>query len=134
MLFRSWNHAPAMLARVRQSSFPAPTLEGGEIQDVLTFLTDLQYSEPSGSALLGERVFTERGCVRCHGAKAEGTQQGPRLKPNADPFTVVSLASALWNHGPGMLARAQQLGIPWPRLQGTDLGDLVSFLNHLPAK
>ena len=127
-----WNHAPAMLERVRHSSLPAPTLEGGEIKDVLTFLTDLQYSEPSGSALLGERVFTERGCVRCHGAKAAGTREGPRLKPSADPFTVVSLASALWNHGPGMLARAQQLGVPWPRLQGSDLGDLVSFLNHLP--
>jgi mono/diheme cytochrome c family protein len=89
----------------------------------------LQYFEPSGSGLLGGRVFAARGCARCHGTKAEGTQQGPRLKPNADVFTPVSLASTLWNHGPGMWARAQQLGVAWPTLEGTDLGNLTSFLN-----
>jgi cytochrome c2 len=124
-----WNHAPAMLARVRQASLAAPTLEGEEIQDVQTFLISLQYFEPSGSALLGERVFAERGCARCHGAQAEGTHEGPRLKPGPDAFTTVSLASALWNHGPGMWARAQQLGVAWPTLEGTDIGNLTSFLN-----
>ena len=124
-----WNHAPAMVARVRQHSMAMPTLEGEEIKDVLTFLVSLEYFEPSGSPLLGERVFTERGCARCHGAKAEGTQQGPRLKPSPEAYSLVSLASTLWNHGPGMAARAQQLGVPWPTLEGTDLGDLTGFLN-----
>jgi cytochrome c2 len=124
-----WNHAPAMVARVRQASLTMPTLEGSEIKDVLTFLISLEYFETSGSPLLGERVFVERGCARCHGAKAEGTPEGPRLKPSPDAFSLVSLASTLWNHGPGMAARAQQLGVPWPTLEGTDLGDLTGFLN-----
>jgi cytochrome c2 len=124
-----WNHAPAMLARVRQASMAPPTLEGNEIKDVQTFLISLQYFEPAGSALLGERVFAQRGCARCHGAQAQGTAEGPRLKPAPDAFTPVSLTSTLWNHGPGMWARAQQLGVPWPALEGTDLGDLTSFLN-----
>jgi cytochrome c2 len=118
-----------MLARARQVSTVIPSLDGDEIKDVQTFLISLQYFEPSGSALLGERVFAARGCSRCHGAKADGTEQGPRLKPNPDVFTPVSLASSLWNHGPGMWARAQQLGIAWPALEGTDLGNLTSFLN-----
>jgi mono/diheme cytochrome c family protein len=124
-----WNHAPAMLAQARQSSLAAPALEGEEIRDVQMFLVSLQYLEPSGSALLGERVFAERGCARCHGLTAEGTPQGPRLKHGADAFTAASLASALWTHGPGMWARAQQLGVAWPTLEGTDIGDLTSFLN-----
>lgn len=124
-----WNHAPAMLDRVRRASLAVPTLDGEEIKDVQTFLISLQYFEPSGSALLGKRVFGERGCARCHGANAEGTPQGPRLKPSGNAFTPVSLASSLWNHGPGMWARAQQLGIPWPTLEGSDMGDLTSFLN-----
>jgi cytochrome c553 len=124
-----WNHAPAMVARVQQHSLAMPSLEGGEIKDVLTFLISLEYFEPSGSPMLGEHVFSQRGCARCHGAKAEGTTQGPRLKPNAEAYTLVSLASTLWNHGPGMAARAQQLGVPWPNLQGSDLGDLTGFLN-----
>ena len=123
------NHAPAMLARVRQESMTMPTLEGDEIKDVQTFLISLQYFEPHGSALLGQRVFVERGCARCHGRQAEGTTQGPRLKPDPNAFTPVSLASALWNHGPGMWARAQRLGVAWPMLEGGDIGDLTSFLN-----
>jgi mono/diheme cytochrome c family protein len=124
-----WNHAPAMVTRVQQHSVAMPTLEGGEIKDVLTFLISLEYFEPSGSPLLGERVFSERGCARCHGPKGEGTSQGPRLRPTPNAYTLVSLASTLWNHGPGMAARAQQLGAPWPTLEGTDLGDLTGFLN-----
>jgi mono/diheme cytochrome c family protein len=118
-----------MLARVRQASMALPTLEGDEIKDVQTFLISLQYFEPSGSALLGERIFTQRGCARCHGSHGEGSTEGPRLKPAADAFTPVSLTSTLWNHGPGMWARAQRLGVPWPALEGSDLGDLTSFLN-----
>jgi hypothetical protein len=32
-----------------------------------------------------------------------------------------------------MIDRAQELGIPWPTLKATDVGDLVSFLNA-PAR
>jgi cytochrome c2 len=124
-----WNHAPAMVAHVRKAALNMPTLEGSEIKDVLTFLISLEYFEPSGSPLLGQRIFVERGCARCHGAKGEGTQQGPRLRPSPEAYSMVSLASSLWNHGPGMAARAQQLGVPWPTLEGNDLGDLTGFLN-----
>ena len=78
---------------------------------------------------LGERIFTQRGCARCHGFHAEGTTEGPRLEPGTDAFTPVSLTSTLWNHGPGMSARAQRMGAASPALEGTDLGDLTSFLN-----
>ena len=124
-----WNHAPAMLARARQASLEMPTLDGEDIKDVQTFLNSIEYFEPAGSAFLGERVFAARGCARCHGLMAEGTKEGPRLKPASDVYTPVSLSSTLWNHGPGMWARAQQLGVAWPALEGTDLGNLTSFLN-----
>jgi hypothetical protein len=32
-----------------------------------------------------------------------------------------------------MIDRAEELGIPWPTLKPTDIGDLVSFLNA-PAR
>jgi len=128
-----WNHAPAMLEQAREAKMAAPTLQGDEISDVLRFLASLRYFEPSGSPFLGERVFAERGCARCHGSKAEGTREGPTLRAGADAFTTVSLATALWRHGPAMWARAEQLGIPWPSLEATDIGDLLSFLND-PAR
>jgi cytochrome c2 len=125
-----WNHAPAMMKEVRAARMTAPTLQGNEISDVLQFLISLRYFEPSGSAYLGERVFTERGCALCHGSKAEGTKEGPRIAAGGDAFTTVSLASALWRHGPAMRIHAERLGIPWPTLEATDVGDLISFLNE----
>ena len=105
-------------------------MEGSEIQDILQFLVSLRYYEPSGSPFLGERVFGERGCARCHGPKAEGTREAPPLRAGgSDAFTTVSLASALWRHGPAMKKRSEQLGIGWPTLEAGDIGDLISFLN-----
>jgi len=124
-----WNHAPAMLQKAQAAGTAAPALQGDEISDVVKFLNSLRYSEPGGSPFLGERVFSDRGCARCHGTKGEGTREGPKLGAGAEAFTTVSLATALWGHGPAMRARAEQLGIPWPTLEPTDVGDLISFLN-----
>jgi cytochrome c2 len=129
-----WNHAPAMLRVVRDSGMPAPLLEGDQIVDLRMFLASLRYFEPTGSALVGERVFTERGCAGCHGSAAEGTQMAPALHSGPDAFTTVSFTTALWKHGPKMVDRAEESGAPWPILQATDIGDLVSFLNEPPRR
>jgi len=124
-----WNHAPEMLQQSYDSGVPAPVFQGQEMADLLAFLASLRYFEPSGSAVAGAQVFSERGCAACHGSTAEGTQSGPALKSGAQPFTAVSFSAALWQHGPRMVDRSNQLGMPWPTLKPTDIGDLVSFLN-----
>ena len=124
-----WNHAPAMLKQGLESGISAPQLHGNEMADLLTFLASLRYFEPTGSPLVGARVFAERGCAACHGSTAEGTQNGPGLKASTEAYTTVSLTADLWRHGPRMIDRAEELGIPWPTLKATDIGDLVSFLN-----
>jgi cytochrome c2 len=124
-----WNHAPAMLRLSQEKGISAPTLDGAELADLAAFLASLRYFEPTGSALVGERVFNDRGCGRCHGPRAEGTALGPRLQAKSDSYTAVSFTTALWRHGPKMVDRSEQAGISWPVLAPTDLGDLVSFLN-----
>jgi mono/diheme cytochrome c family protein len=128
-----WNHAPSMLARAREAGVESPTLQGDEIADIQQFLVSLRYFEPTGSPLLGERVFAERGCALCHGPAAQGTREGPKLRAEGEAFTTVSLATAFWSHGAAMGTRAEQLGITWPTLKATDIGDLISFLNA-PAR
>jgi cytochrome c2 len=125
-----WNHAPAMLRQARENGISPPVLQGNDMADLRTFLASLRYFEPTGSPLVGERVFSERGCAVCHGPMAEGTQIGPSLRSGTEAFTTISLTAALWRHGPRMIDRAQELGIPWPTLKATDVGDLVSFLNE----
>jgi mono/diheme cytochrome c family protein len=127
-----WNHAPAMLRSEKGASLPR--LEGDEVADLRTFLGSLRYFEPAGSALVGERVFTERGCAHCHGQAAQGTKLAPPLRSEAEAFTTVSFTSALWKHGPRMMDRIEESGAKWPVLEATDVGDLVSFLNSAPQK
>ncbi|MFZ3265427.1 MAG: c-type cytochrome [Terriglobales bacterium] len=124
-----WNHAPAMLRQARENGISPPVLQGNDMADLRTFLASLRYFEPTGSPLVGERVFSDRGCAACHGRTAEGTQTGPGLRSGTEAYTTITFAAALWRHGPRMIDRAQELGIPWPTLKATDLGDLVSFLN-----
>jgi len=128
-----WNHAPAMLRQSRENGIPPPVLQGNEMADLRTFLASLRYFEPTGSPLVGERVFSERGCAACHGHLAEGTKLGPGLRSETEAFTTISFTVALWRHGPHMIDRAQELGMHWPTLEATDIGDLVSFLNA-PAR
>ena len=124
-----WNHAPAMLRQGHESGIPPTQLQGSEVADLLAFLASLRYFEPLGSPLVGERVFAERGCAACHGPMAEGTKIGPGLKAGAEAYTTVSFTASLWRHGPKMIDRSREYGMPWPTLKATDIGDLVSFLN-----
>lgn len=124
-----WNHSPEMWRAMKAKNIPRPTFEGREMADLIAFLSSLQYFEPGGSPLAGQNVFARRGCSRCHGAQAEGTVQAPALRGRGLTFSSIALAQALWGHGPKMYQLAQQLGIPWPTLAESDVGDLVVFLN-----
>lgn len=124
-----WNHAPAMAEQNKKSGAALPHLEGDEISNLSAFLASLRYVEPAGSALVGEKIFADRGCASCHGAKGEGGKLAPPLRKEKEAFTSVSFASAMWQHGPRMLDRALNSGMTWPTLQPTDVGDLVAFLN-----
>jgi mono/diheme cytochrome c family protein len=95
--------------------------------DLMSFFSSLRYFEPNGSVEAGRGVFSARGCSRCHGANGQGTSLGPGLR--GQRVNSVSLATALWRHGPEMYRRTQSLGIAWPKLNESDLGDLFAFLN-----
>jgi mono/diheme cytochrome c family protein len=124
-----WNHAPEMFRQSKETGIPAPMFQGQEMTDLLTFLASLRYFEPTGTATAGAKVFADRGCAACHGSIAEGTPAGPALKAGAAPYTAASFTAALWQHGPKMVDRTREMGIPWPTLKATDVGDMVSFLN-----
>ena len=82
-----------------------------------------------GSAQVGETLFTERDCNRCHGATALGSRLGPALRGRGRTYSTVVLATALWSHGPSMYRRTRELKIPWPILHEDDIGNLMSFLS-----
>lgn len=129
-----WNHSPQMYREMKVRGLERPVFGGQEMADLMAFFNSLRYFEPSGSVEAGKGLFRARGCSRCHGANAEGTSLAPALRGPRRTVNSVSLATALWRHGPEMYRRTQSLGIAWPKLEDNDLGDLFAFLNSPPEE
>lgn len=129
-----WNHSPEMWAAMQAKGIERPSFEGQEMADLIAFLYSVRYFELAGSPLVGQELFTERACGRCHGVEGQGGEFGPRLRGQRRLLTSVTLAEALWAHGPRMYKRAQELGLGWPILKESDLGHLLAFLNSPPEE
>jgi cytochrome c2 len=128
-----WNHSPKMWRVPEARAIQRPTFQGRELADLVAFLATLRFFEPVGSSESGRTLFSERGCDHCHGAQGEGVRGGPALRGRGQSTTVITLATALWRHGPKMYQRSRELGRPWPTLKETDVADVLTFLNS-PAK
>lgn len=133
MAGRMWNHSPQMWAAMNAKGIERPTFAGQEMADIIAFLYSARYSELGGSPVIGQELFSERKCSQCHGTDARGGKIGPSLRTGERFLTPVSLAVALWSHGPRMYAKAQELGLGWPYLNEGDLSNLLAFLNSVPT-
>ena len=133
MAGRMWNHSPEMWAAMKARGIERPTFAGQEMADVIAFLYSVRYSELGGSPVIGKDLFSERKCSRCHGTDARGGEIGPNLRKGERLLTPVSLALALWSHGPRMYDKAQEMGLGWPTLNEGDLNHLLAFLNSSPT-
>ena len=127
-----WNHSPQMWRTMQSRGIKRPVFQSREMADLVAYLYSLHYSEPGGSPRVGEILFAARGCSSCHGSSGVGTSEGPALRGRGKSFSSIALAAALWRHGPAMYKHAEQLGVPWPTLAESDVGDLISFLNTTP--
>lgn len=114
-----WNHQPKMAAN-------PPTLEAGEMNEIVSHLWAGQFFADEGNAGRGKAIFAEKGCGGCHGAAGAGA---PDLAAHKGGFTSVSMVSGLWGHGPGMLEQMRQKNLAWPRFTPKQMSDLIAFLN-----
>jgi cytochrome c2 len=117
-----WNHAPRMLEQ-------PPTLTEKEMRQLLSYLWMRQFVYPGGSIATGKKVFEGRRCAECH---LGGTNGAPQLPGQAHKYSEVTIISALWRHGPQMLARMQQAHIGWPMFRSPqEVADLIAYLNSV---
>ena len=122
------NHFPNMrLAMDGQGGTP-PQFSSNDLADLAVFLYGLRNTEPTGSAYVGASVFVWRGCAACHGTGATGGS-APPLRGRGQTYTAVRLATGLWAHGNRMYEETRRTGQPWPRLEDSDIGDLLAYLN-----
>ena len=128
-----WNHAPEMLQEVRKRGDDrnaVKDLEPQEMADVITFVLARRYFFADGDAKEGSKIFFSKQCVACHGINEWGGHVGPRLDPIAGNASAILMAHAMWRYGPEMLTQMAERGIPWPHFEGSEMNDLMAFLNE----
>jgi mono/diheme cytochrome c family protein len=84
---------------------------------------------PKAMARAGGTLYARRGCVTCHGAKAEGTAAAPALRVSGRSLDVGSLASHLAAKASLMYRKARGLKISFRSLKPVDVQSIVTFLN-----
>ena len=93
-----------------------------------TFAED-RYLIP-GDARKGWQVFSEKGCLQCHGMGEKGRViLAPDL--SRSPSVHLSsggLAAEMWNHAPEMWEKMSAKWIKFNKLKETEMADLFAFL------
>ncbi len=104
-----WSHAPKMKQ-------PASSITYEEMRHILGALWAKQFFNPGGDPGRGKRVFEAKRCVSCH---------------NKPPLVgdLPAMVSALWKHGPTMLANMEKKSIEWPLLTAPEVSNLVAYLS-----
>jgi cytochrome c2 len=129
-----WNHAPVMREKMADLKIVMPTLDTREMADLVAFLTAYRYYLTeigrSGNPVAGRAVFEAKGCPTCHATSGATTfeKPGPRLDRYSGRFSAILLAQTMWNHGPEMADVMRGRGVPWPRLTGKEMADLLAYL------
>ncbi len=120
-----WNHAP-MLRRLSGREFPA--LAPGDMKNLVAYLFAQRYFLERGNASRGQVVYTEKKCAWCHEERRSITR-APDLTRAAEQFSPVTMAAAVWRHGPPMLDEMKKQGFAWPEFHGSEVTNLIAYLN-----
>ncbi|HSB60181.1 MAG TPA: c-type cytochrome [Vicinamibacteria bacterium] len=84
-----------------------------------------------GNPLEGSRLFTGKGCLRCHAVQGVGGTAGPDLGRRALNRPLLEIAGVMWNHSPGMEHLFQERRIARPRFEPEEMASLLAFLYYL---
>lgn len=126
-----WNHAPVMMARMKERNIAPPTLSGQDMADVLAYLYVSRYFEPATNARRGADLLRTKGCLGCHAVAGKGARVGGDFARSGVVGSPSAVLAAMWNHSWLMETKAAQRGVAWPELQGADLGDIAAYLGTL---
>jgi cytochrome c2 len=117
-----WNHAPRMAA----AGAPAVKLGPGQMRDLVSSFWAVKFFGNAGRPEAGSKVFASKNCTVCHNDASSGA---PHLPTAGREFSGAAMISVLWQHGPRMLDQMKGKGIEWPHFDGTQMADLIAYLN-----
>ena len=121
-----WNHSHKMWKGMEEKGMERPTLSPQEMADLVAYLFSTRYFDEPGDSDRGKTIFVKKQCILCHkkGAKERDLS---RLK---DQISPIFMAQMMWNHGPDMLERMRKAKVPWQKIDGKEMVDLMEYLNR----
>jgi cytochrome c2 len=120
-----WNHSKEMWRGTLEKGIKEFSLSPQEMADIIAYLFSVRYMDEPGVAGLGKTVFIQKQCNLCH-IRGEKALDLSRLKGQV---SVISITTAIWNHGPQMLEQIRKAKMSWQKISGRELIDLMAYLN-----
>lgn len=111
-----WNHGKAMAGVMEAMRISRPTFEKNNIPDLFAYIrsfgrsAERTYAQP-GSPRNGEKLFLQKRCIECHSVTPQGDPTRANLRARLIKGSLMSIAGAMWNHGPKMWADMARRGI-----------------------
>jgi mono/diheme cytochrome c family protein len=134
-----WNHGPTMIAHMVKAGIKWPEFQGTEMMDLLEYIKT-NAKGPRETAFLtpgnpreGKRIFSSKGCIKCHAIRGEGGKGGADLGRKAKTYykSLTEVVSSMWNKGPVVLAKMSQTPPGLPKFTPKEMADLIAYLYFL---
>jgi mono/diheme cytochrome c family protein len=128
-----WNHSGLMVKEMEKKKIPWPQLTAQEMVDLMVYAANLpgaRIAPPtlaSADPALGEKLFQQQGCARCHSL---GKEPGriDLLSKSIGAKTATEFAAAMWNHGPQMRRRSERSMSDILPFQEEEMRHLLAYL------
>ena len=124
-----WNHSPQMDQEMKKKGVRWVEFKGNEMVDLIAYIRSLSskmekmYLSP-GDLQSGKKLFSQKGCARCHSPRSEVDLSRKRDFPR----TLAKLAGMMWNHSYRMWKGMEEKGMERPTLSPQEMADLVAYL------
>ncbi|MBI1749321.1 MAG: c-type cytochrome [Acidobacteria bacterium] len=130
LVTRLWNHIPVMWKRLEATRKSYPSISPEEMANLFAYLYTACYVQELGDARRGRRLFTQKGCSRCHSMDYEEHAIGPNLKTLGPVVTPIFWAQEMWNHAPAMETYMRRANVTWPRFDSEEMNDLLAYIRQ----
>jgi cytochrome c2 len=124
-----WNHSPGMWRQLEENR-AYPKMDSQEMADILAFLYQASNVDRAGDPVAGERVFSGKGCIRCHAVNSKGGNAAPDLGTLPDRGDADAWTSSMLDHATSMVAPITSTLGQWPQLTGTEMNDLIAYVGQ----
>ena len=126
-----WNHAPRMWASLRQKRVEYVDISSREMTDIFAFLYTVRYVDQPGDVERGGRLFREKGCSQCHGARGGDVKNVADVTTPSFADTPISWVRALWNHAVSPSQNKLRQPPITIKLEGDEVPDLIAFVQSV---